>query len=50
MADHGHETRQTEKIPEWVIVHPLMVNVVPPSLASTERFYTVEIVGEAFWI
>ena len=50
MAHHDHDTTQTEKIPEWAIVHPLMVNVIPPSVASTERFYTIEIVGEAFWI
>jgi len=42
-----------EKIPEWAIVHPLMVNVIPPSVASTEPaecLYTIEVVGEAFWI
>ena len=50
MAHNGHESTHTEKIPEWAIVHPLMVNVIPPSVASTERFYTVEIVGKAFWI
>ena len=50
MAHNGHEERDTEKIPEWAIVHPLMVNVIPPSVASTEHVYTIEIVGEAFWI
>ena len=50
MAHGGHETTVTEKIPEWAIVHPLMVNVIPPSVASTERVYTIEIVGEAVWI
>ena len=50
MAHGGHETTVTEKIPEWAIVHPLLVNVIPPSVASTERVYTIEIVGEAFWI
>ena len=50
MAHHDHETTHTEKIPQWAIVHPLLVNVIPPSVASTERFHTIEIVGEAFWI
>ena len=50
MAHHDHETTHTEKIPQWAIVHPLLVNVIPPSVASTKRFYTTEIVGEAFWI
>ena len=50
MAHHDHETTRTEKISQWAIVHPLLVNVIPPSVASTERFYTIEIVGEAFWI
>ena len=44
MAHSSHETTDTENIPEWAIVHPLMVNVIPPTVASTER------VGEAFWI
>ena len=50
MAHNGHEATDTEKIPEWVILHPLMVNVIPPSVASTERVYTIETVGQAFWI
>ena len=42
MAHHGHGTNRA-------IVHPLLVNVIPPSVASVERLYTIEIAGEAFW-
>ena len=50
MAHNGHEATDTEKIPGWAILHALMVNVTPPSVASTERVYTIEIVRQAFWI
>ena len=33
-----------------VIVNPLLVNVIPPSVASIEGMYTIKIAGEAFWV
>lgn len=43
-------SQSSANIPDWTIVDPLLSNVIPPSVASTDRSFSVEITGEAFWI
>ncbi|KAJ7361949.1 hypothetical protein OS493_014596 [Desmophyllum pertusum] len=50
MKDHTQGPAAPSKnIPDRATVNSMYINVIPPSLASTEVEFTVEIIGEAFW-